>query len=416
MTDELLDRIIDHYRSSNDFNGLRFMGEREEERAAAAALVRDGRVQVVSEADYPNPSIRPWPSRRSLDQQVESIAELDGNDYGLCLYPTPLVLSKPSTRRAYRGQPFRQAMAKGKGALELAYFSFDVLEQYRNDPRFAFQFFDFGATTVISDDAYRDDTEPEHDKIIMGHIGFAYDLSQYDHEDSSSPIIRRVCAFYGDLARLSSTHQQRWKTYEVEPEGLHPHPAWWDQQMGKWADAMGPFEKFLFEMKTLNAFYEKAHGNALLKTAEDRPREFGWILRPSQREWESFIQLLDKLLSENLRPDGLDAGRAPKQNDAGQNLGTLSRLDAMLVARQIKPQAVKQALAPWREVRNARQRPAHTLRANFTDRMFVHKQVELMQRINESLELLRRFWQTHPANRDWEEPNYAAHSAQTYRF
>lgn len=30
-------------------------------------------LQVVSEEDYMNPHIRPWPSRRSLDDQVASI-------------------------------------------------------------------------------------------------------------------------------------------------------------------------------------------------------------------------------------------------------------------------------------------------------------------------------------------------------
>jgi hypothetical protein len=30
------------------------------------------------------------------------------------------------------------------------------------------------------------------------------------------------------------------------------------------------------------------------------------------------------------------------------------------------------------------------------------------------MELLRRFWQTHPANADWEEPEYAAEDATRY--
>ena len=201
-------------------------------------------------------------------------------------------------------------MAKCRGTLELAYFSFDVLEQYRNDPRFDFQFYDFGALVSIGDDAYLDADEPEHDKTGMGHIGFAYDLSQYDPYDPSSPIIRRVCAFYGDLAKLTSTHQQRWRTYQIEDEGsLSPHPVWWQQQMGHWPDGIGPFERFFFEMETLNTLYEHAHSTPLLRTTE-RPREFGWLLRPSQREWDSFVQLLDKLLSENLRHEALDCRRA----------------------------------------------------------------------------------------------------------
>jgi len=68
MTDEIFNRIVERYRNSRDFNGLHFLGETEGTRAAVIALVRDDLVQVVSEEDYPNPHIRPWPSRRSLDE------------------------------------------------------------------------------------------------------------------------------------------------------------------------------------------------------------------------------------------------------------------------------------------------------------------------------------------------------------
>src|ERR1700680_822788 len=74
MKDELFKRITDFYRASRDFNGLYFKSDNEEERETAIALVRDELVQVVeSEVDYPNPHIRPWPPRRSIDEQVESI-------------------------------------------------------------------------------------------------------------------------------------------------------------------------------------------------------------------------------------------------------------------------------------------------------------------------------------------------------
>jgi hypothetical protein len=71
-------------------------------------------------------------------------------------------------------------MAKGRSTLELEYFTLDVLEQYRNDPRFTFNFSDFGVMTAISDEAYLDAGEPDHDSIVMSHIDFAYDMSEYD--------------------------------------------------------------------------------------------------------------------------------------------------------------------------------------------------------------------------------------------
>jgi hypothetical protein len=96
--------------------------------------------------------------------------------------------------------------------------------------------------------------------------------------------------------------------------------------------------------------------------------------------------------------------------------GTLNRLETLLIARRAKPDGVKAVLEPLRQVRSARHRPAHALRENLTDRTFVRRQVELLERINQSVEVLRCFWQTHPANRDWKEPDYVAHRAPVYRF
>lgn len=106
-------------------------------------------------------------------------------------------------------------------------------------------------------------------------------------------------------------HQQRWHTYEVQDsEDLKPHPIWIAQQMGEWIDGLGPFECLLLELRSWNELHRNAFGVDLLKTTE-RPREFGWILRPSQHEFDAFIQHLDKLLSENLRHAALDKAGAP---------------------------------------------------------------------------------------------------------
>ena len=417
MSHAILKEVIARYRTSRDFNGLHFRPTRTTaERAEAATLIRDSLVEVVSEKDYPNPHIRPWPIRRSIDEQAADVEKMVPDSYGVCLYPTAAALKRSRTRRKYPDEPYRQAMADGRGTLELRYFETTVLEQYRNDPRFSFQYGDFGVNTVISDEAYIDNEELDKDKIIMSHIGFAYDLSGYDAKDVNSLVVRRVCAFYGDLAKLSPEHQQRWKTYESVPQdGLRPHPAWMDTQMGRWADGVGPFGRFMYELEALNELQEIAFGAPGLFRSTERPREFGWILRPSQSEWDQFIHQLDKLLSENLSSEALNKLGAPEANDAGQNLGTLARFEAALVVKGNSPDVAKRVMAPLREVRSARQRPAHALRTNATDGTFVHKQVDLMHRVNQSLASLREFWQSHPANAAWEKADYID-DGKTYRM
>ncbi len=397
---EFLKRIIQRYIESRDFNGFYLDGTDQRERQTAIKLTQAGLVQVVSEEDYPNPHIRPWPSRRTVEQQVASISTLTPDSYGVCLYPTPEGLKKQRPSRRSTGQPYRQAMARGKGTLELAYYNFEVLEQYRNDPRFSFEFYDFGAKVDTTDKTYFDQSEPEHDKTGIQHIGFAYDLSSYDRGDPESPVIRRVCAFYGDLAELSPVHQQRWKTYEVKPDSLKPHPVWWGQQMGHWADAPGPFEQFFFELKSLNELHARAFGKPLFRT-DERPSDFGWILRPSQHEWDRFIQDLDKLLSDNISHEALDLPGVPRLDGAGKNIGTLNRLETLLTTRGNSTENIKKVLKPFRKVRQARQKPAHTLRKNITDKTFVHKQIALLEDVTATLSALRYFWQSHPKNKEW---------------
>ncbi|NUU16934.1 hypothetical protein HP550_06680 [Cellulomonas humilata] len=259
----LLKAVRSKYLESGDFNGL-FIDRRTAEivRDSAANLVRDGRLQVVSDEDFPNPHIRPWASRRTREQQVGSLEALS-DGFGVCLYPTELGMKGVRLPRRFVGRPYETALARGRGALELAYFDFGVLEPYRNDPRYSFGFDDFGADMGVSDEVYFDSTEPERDKVSLSHIGFAYDLSAYDRNDPTSPVIRRVAAFYRDLAQLTAEHQQRWKTYQVPDDGLEPHPVWFGMQMGHWPDGSGPFHRMVAEMENINYLWENAFGTAL---------------------------------------------------------------------------------------------------------------------------------------------------------
>lgn len=405
MAAPTLEEIVKFYLASRDFNGLPFDGKNEADKEAVIELIRDEKVQVVADGvDYLNPHIRPWKSKRSVDDQIRSIKELGVDSYPVCLYPTAEALKGVRSPRRFANQPFAKDMAKGRGTLELAYFSFDVLEQYRNDPRFQFEFYDFGARAIITSDAYDDDEVPEHDKTSIQYIGFAYDLSKYKRDDPDSPVTRRVCAFYGDLIKLSDVHQQRWKTYQVPDEGLNPHPVWWASMMGHFPDGLGPFETLFREMQYLQELFNRAHGMDLFKTT-DRPTNLGWILRPSQQEWDGFIQHLDKLLSENLSAKALATAGAPKINKSGQPLGTLGMLEALLVLKGIPEGTAKKMLKPLREIRQARQKPAHQLRQNISDKTFVHRQITLVEEVTLRLDALRHFWMSHPDNRDWKQPH-----------
>lgn len=410
MSKSLLQETLEYYFDSRDFNGLPLMGNASNaDKTAAIRLVKDGLIQVVSDKDYPNPHIRPWSSKRSTEDQIECIKKLDENAFSIVLYPTPQALKSYKSKKRYPGMPYRQEMGRGKGTLELAFFRFDILEQYRNDPRFDFSYWDFGARASIGSEAYDDTGEPEGDKTHIEHIGFAYDISEYSPSNPSSPVIRRVAAFYGDLADLSATHQQRWRTYEVSDKNLKPHPAWFMSQMGHFPDGIGPFERLFYELGNINELFTGAFGKPLFKTS-DRPNDFGWILRASQHEWDSFIHQLDKLLSDNMDHKALTATGIPRKDSKGRDSGSLFRLEQFFRKTGLTKEQSKSVVEPMRNVRAARQKPAHELRKNITDKTFVHKQISLLEEVNNSLHRARVWLQGHPTNKGWEPRHDDVHN------
>ena len=402
----LLEQVIKFYLDSRDFNGLPLRPDAQETVVAEATLLTErGLVQAITSNDYLNPHIRPWQSRRSTEDQVESLSTLkDAGEYGLvCLYPTYKAMKGVRLPKRYTDRPFEKELAKGTGVLELAYFTPDVLEFYRNDPRYHCRIGDFSVFMSVSDDVYGDEGEPEKDKVSLEHAGFAYDLSGFDKKDINSPIVRRLAVFIGDLARLSPEHQQRWNTYRVKGEGesLNPHPTWFANQMGHWTDDIGPFQRLFTEMKNINNLYQLAFGQDLFKNTE-RPDEMGWILRASQKEWDEQILLLDKILSENINHKALDAAHVPKLDDDNKTMGLLQRLTKLMQLTRLSPAMTESTMAPLREVRTARQKPAHAIRKNLNDKTFVHKQVDLVGRVSGAMISLRMWLSSHPNADKWK--------------
>jgi len=393
----LMKEVRQFYLKSGDFNGLPFRDDESPERVdEAIALVSAGLVQMVTEVDFPNPHIRPWPSRRSIEEQTQSFR----TEHYACLYPTSAGMKGVRLPRRLSNRPYETEIARGRGVLELAFFSMDVLEPYRNDHRYSFRHGDFDVNMAVSDDVYLDATEPDHDKVSLGDIGFAYDLRDFVRDDEESPIVRRATAFYGDLGRLSPEHQQRWKTYQIANDDLKPHPLWYGAQMGNWNDGIGPFTRLFILIGEINELYDNIWDAKLFRVSE-KPDEFGWVLRAGQRDWDEFVQELDKILSDNLRDPALTKAKVVER-DGEQRLGTLQRLQRLMESNGVKEVHAKKVLGPLASIRAARQDPAHKLRQNVEDSTLVHRQVNVLQDVLRSLRLIRYWLQEFPVNSGWQ--------------
>jgi hypothetical protein len=294
-------------------------------------------------------------------------------------------------------------MAEGAGWLELVFFDLDVIEHYRNDPRYHFTFSDFEVSFGVGDDAFLDEAEPERDKISSMRCGFAYDRDAL----KSDGVRRYLCSFYKDLADLTPEHQRRWESYEVRDAAtIAPHPVWWTMMMGHWPDGFGPFDKILFEIDAINDVFTRIYGQSLFRTTA-RPREWGWLLRSSSSAWYEFVLTTDKLLSENIRHDALDAARVVRRSVDDVPLGSLVRLERFLAdVAHVNADDARSALKPLREIRSERQKPAHSVTAPKSDASAVARQRDILGDIGDFLESLRRLLASHPDASGWEPPDH----------
>ncbi|MCW2814888.1 MAG: hypothetical protein JWN84_2343 [Nocardioides sp.] len=400
--DALLAAVIDRYLTSHEFNGLA-VGPSDGPHETALALLRDGLVELVSSNDWMNTHIRPWP-KDDADRQARDLAAATKGELSGCLYPTQKAMTAYGPALSHK-QPFRDRLMMGHGTLELAFFDLAAIDGYVQDPQFEFTPGDDGFRFATSP-RVADGTDP--DDYLSIEAAYAYDHTvDYRGDD---PIRRYWCAFLHDLASLPSAHQVRLSSYETDGVDLLPHPEWWDRNIGgRWTDTIGPFTKILWEMKAINDLWQVAFGTTLFGTT-DRPRDWGWLLRPTTGAWNQFIHLTDKLLSDNLRAKGLDAAGAPKIDAEGKPMtGTLTRLQELLVARSSHHDrdSVRFVLEPLREVRKARQAPAHKISDTASDSNVVNRQRDLVRHIADALHGVRVFVQTHPKVRaaDWKPPD-----------
>lgn len=161
--------------------------------------------------------------------------------------------------------------------------------------------------------------------------------------------------------------------------------------------------------EAINDVWTIAFGTSLFSTVE-RPRAWGWVLRPTTGAWNEFILLTDKLLSDNLRHKGLDAASAPETDEAGNRLGSLGRLQELFVkvSSTAVVDNVRYVLQPLRDVRKGRQSPAHRIEDTTSDANIVNRQRDLLRDIAGSLHGVRTFVQTHPKVRssEWKPPAF----------
>jgi hypothetical protein len=404
--DALLAAITDCYLKSSDYNGISasFFLKRHEPsqvRDAVAELLQDGLLSIVFGDYHPNPHIKALPSE-SVEEQLQ---KLRTEKFDLsCIYPTPKHLRSVVDASVFQGRPFELCLALGEPQLLHKSFDLDVLEIYRNDPRYNYSCDDIHGHISIRSDFFETGRIRESDQVLLESFGFSFD----------SAINIYVAAFLRYLSCLSPEHQQIWASKQIAEETVL-HPDYFRTSIiGHFPERLSLYETVLLEMKTANEISAAMGRSPIFK--EDfrencRPQEFGYLLRPTLKEFNGFVHLLDKMLSENIDRDFFHDDvpfETEEERGDGKTIvrqkGTIQILGDWLAA-QFKtddPSPITELLQTLRKIRELRQKPAHAIKENEFDQKYIHQQRALMKSVYRAVKILRLILHCHPAARSIE--------------
>lgn len=399
MIEEVYEEVHNQYFESGDFNGMpiyrladKFDIESDEFRTA----IRNGiDNEILTATFHGNTHIRAF----SCFKKHQILEWFDTTDYPshICLYPHTKKLSDSALLERYKESPYKLELAKGAGQLDYRTFDLSVLEYYRNDPRYSYNTDFIHGSISIEDEYFESDSVPESDQVLLKTFGFAYD----------NEFGRYVAVFVCYLADLSSEHQKVWAAKEIKGD-IKLHPDYYASSIeGSWGTRMSIFQAFVEELEVINKMSEIIGKPSLFKYSyyNDRPKEFGFLLRPTASEFNDFVLLLDKMMSDNINKSffGNDVDlETEEERDDGKILvrqkGTIQILESWVSKyfTPVDPKPVEDMMATFRNVRQLRQKPAHKVNKNKFDQTIFKKQREIVIKAYDAVRTLRMLLANHP--------------------
>lgn len=301
----IISEVTDYYLGSRDFNGTHIKHLETSTKiritpATAKQLITSGSIEFhFGHWGHPNPFIKALElgdTESQLKQLVEVTKTHDLNNS--VLYPTKAHLKTAVDEAKYKERPYTLELALGEPQLHVRHFQPGIMVQYRDDPRYYYQFEGNCGTVFVKDEAAE---MHEDDEIYLKSFGAGF------HRDYEANHKTSIMCFLCDLSTLSSIQQQQWKLKELPKSDYKIDYAFAQSQIfGSFDFDATMYEAFIAELRIINQMSKAINGKAMFKNGfenyERAPRNFHRLLIPTRKEYQSFVETLDKLMSDNLNP------------------------------------------------------------------------------------------------------------------
>ena len=280
------------------------------------------------------------------------------------------------------------------------FFEQGILAIYRNDPRYRYSTDDItGTLSAVSDKLLL-----PSDQVYIQHFGFGFDEKEG----------RSVAVLLRDLSRLTPQHQQIWRAKMlVGYYRFRLHPDFRRSILGDVYGGNSIFSAFVEELKVINEMTTKMRGPLFKRVFEhdEKPDNFGFLLLPTQREYEQFAQTLDRMLSDNIDERVFDGAIQDADLRLGERLPeikSIRKLEIWLnkMVQFPEPRPKEEMLKTFRLIRRLRSKPAHTYIENEWDTKFFDEQKELIRKAYVAVRTLRLILANSPSSRSVDVPEW----------
>ncbi len=342
-------------------------------------------------------------SFESFDSEIP-MSPITSDTHPICIYPSKLYLKNNVITTKYDTSPFSKRLGYGDPQIFPLFFDIDVIDRYFNNPRYRFKFDDYSGSISIVETRTNPSSLRENDQIFLKTFGLGYN-------DSNE---RVIVAYLRYLSDLSSEHQVYWNSKLVDTPCTMVKEYYQNTILGDWTESRSTFSAFIEEQRLINEMSFLITGKYLFReTFEDnkRPKEFTFFNSPTLMNYEGFINLLDKMISENINKgffkdeiEGFETITIPGGMIERRLKGTLTLLNEWLKSKD--PTGFEQLMGPFKEVRSERQSPAHKINENYYDKEFFKKQMDILKKVHKSLVHLRHIFQLNPLTSSVKIPEW----------
>lgn len=428
MKDKIENIVYNFFVDSSDFNGIPLRNISKElkmDYEDSIDLIKELVVEdIISIQSSTNPHIIGF-KHYPVDSQIQILEEAkkttetihsygvitmvsEDTEFPICLYPSKNYLQEKRDLSTFNNAFYTKQLALGEPHLKPVFFEIEVLDRYFNDPRFDFDFEDYSGQISCKYDENEKPIVREEDDIFMKTFGLGFD------ENGN----RLAVVYLRYLKDLTDEHQVYWRSKEKSGNCKMLEEYHQNTIQGDWTFSYSIFSGFLGEQKCINDLTELVFSKPIFKKTfekDNRPKEFTFFFTPTLKNYNDFILLLDKMISENINKDFFD-GKVElfhfiKLEDGiveRQSKGTLQLFEEWLTSVfNVKGNgAVSELFKPLKKVRKGRQNPAHKINENQYDKQFIEKQKEVMNEVYSVFRNLRNIFHQHPKARNFEIPDW----------